>query len=122
MLSLAKQTLFQQLGVFVGGYTVDAVKAVCGGADGYGGDVLDGLQLLVDKSLVQQWEGVDGEPSFTMLETILEYAHGGVSRRAAKARVTCAGRSSSSHRRLAEKNRVDSSAMTRRVDARSRSP
>src|SRR5205814_7478939 len=37
-------------------------------------DVLDGVESLVDKSLLRQEEGVDGEPRFVMLETIHEFA------------------------------------------------
>ena len=37
-------------------------------------DMLDGLESLVYKSLVQQTERPDGEPRFAMLETIREYA------------------------------------------------
>ena len=36
--------------------------------------MLDNLASLVDKSLVRQHEGVGGEPRFSMLETIREYA------------------------------------------------
>ena len=38
------------------------------------GEVIDLLASLVDKSLVRQLEGADGEPRFGMLETIREYA------------------------------------------------
>ncbi len=66
--------LFRQLGVFVGGCTVAAVEAVCNPAGGLPFDVLAGLAVLLDHSLLQQVEGSDGEPRFTMLETIREYA------------------------------------------------
>src|SRR5262249_7027716 len=36
--------------------------------------ILDGLAALVDKSLVWQKAGLEGEPRFSMLETIREYA------------------------------------------------
>lgn len=36
--------------------------------------ILDGLQSLLDQSLLQQVERLTGEPRFTMLETIREYA------------------------------------------------
>ncbi|MGH2561281.1 MAG: LuxR C-terminal-related transcriptional regulator, partial [Thermomicrobiales bacterium] len=36
--------------------------------------VLDGISSLVDKSLIQQEEGVEGEPRFSMLQSIREYA------------------------------------------------
>jgi predicted ATPase len=37
-------------------------------------DVLDGVESLVDKSLLGQEEGSSGEPRFSMLGTIREYA------------------------------------------------
>jgi tetratricopeptide (TPR) repeat protein len=70
------------LGVFVGGCTLEAAEAVLG--DDQEPDkgeltayipasaVLAGLASLVDKSLLKQGD-VDGEPRFTMLETIREY-------------------------------------------------
>jgi len=67
-----ERLLFRRLGVFVGGWTLDAVEAVCN-ADG-DLDILGGLESLVSKSLVKQDEDVGGEPRFTMLETIREYA------------------------------------------------
>ena len=40
------------------------------------GEVLDSIASLVDKSLVRQNDGLDGEARFTLLETIREYAIG----------------------------------------------
>ena len=62
--------------MFVGGCTLEAAEAVCSpDAEGeLGIDVVDGLAALVDKSLLRQEEGLDGEPRFMMLETIREYA------------------------------------------------
>jgi len=57
-----ERRLFTSLGVFVGGWTLDAAEQVCG-AD------LDVLQSLVDKSLVRFEDG-----RFRLLETIREYA------------------------------------------------
>ena len=37
-------------------------------------DVLEGLELLIDKSLLRQEEQHDGQPRYVMLETIHEYA------------------------------------------------
>jgi predicted ATPase len=71
LLQPAEQRLFWRLAVFVGGWTVAAAEAVCN-ADG--DPPLDGLQSLLDKSLIQQVEGADGEIRFTMLETVREYA------------------------------------------------
>jgi len=69
-----EQTLFARLSVFVGGWTLAAAEAVCNADGELPLDVLDGLAALLDKSLIKQIEGLDGEPRFTMLETIREYA------------------------------------------------
>jgi predicted ATPase/class 3 adenylate cyclase len=68
LLDEAEKILFSRLGVFVGGWTVESAEAVCGE------DVLSGLESLLDKSLIRQFEGISGEMRFTMLETIREYA------------------------------------------------
>ena len=62
--------LFASFSVFVGGADLPAAEAVCGG-DGV--DVLEGLAGLVDQSLVRQ-EEANGEPRFSMLFTIREFA------------------------------------------------
>ena len=59
--------------IFLGGWELGHAEAVCGPADELGVDVLDGLASLVDQSLVRQVE-TSGEPRFTMLQTIREYA------------------------------------------------
>jgi predicted ATPase len=72
LLSPEEQRLFRRLAVFVGGWTLDAAEAVCVLADG-APDLLDVLASLLDKSLVTQSEGTDGEPRFGMLETVREF-------------------------------------------------
>ncbi|GAC1544321.1 MAG: hypothetical protein NVS2B7_18570 [Herpetosiphon sp.] len=74
LLSDDEQRLFTRLGVFVGGWTVAAADAICNPDSALSLDILDGLQSLLDKSLIQPRAEVDGEASFTMLETIHEYA------------------------------------------------
>jgi len=74
LLDAGEQILFARLGVFAGGCTLEAAEAVCKWAGDLSVEVLDGLASLMDKSLLQQEEGRDGEPRFTMLETIREYA------------------------------------------------
>jgi DNA-binding CsgD family transcriptional regulator/tetratricopeptide (TPR) repeat protein len=66
--------LFARLAVFAGGCGLDAVEAVCTIDHDLSLDVLDGLALLVDQSLLRRTEGPEGEPRFGMLETIREYA------------------------------------------------
>lgn len=82
LLTPAAQALFRRLAVFVGGASLAAVEAVCrvpaaspaGDLLQSAGAVRDALEALVEDSLLRQEEGPDGEPRFTMLETIREYA------------------------------------------------
>ncbi len=82
LLETGEQQLFRRLAVFVGGFTLEAVQAVClpeasgpslaqGDEDGA---TVEQLAQLLDKSLVQGQQGTSGDPRFTMLETIREYA------------------------------------------------
>jgi predicted ATPase/DNA-binding CsgD family transcriptional regulator len=64
------RALFQRLGVFVGGFTLEAAQTVASEDE----DVLAGISALVTASLVTPVEGIGDEPRFTMLETIREYA------------------------------------------------
>jgi predicted ATPase len=64
--------LFRTLGVFVGGCTLDAAEAV-GQSPDLMADILNALGSLVDKNLVRQ-DGGDGDPRFSLLETIREFA------------------------------------------------
>ena len=70
LLDLKGRRLFASFSVFVGGADLPATEAVCGG-DGI--DILEGLAGLVDQSLVRQ-EEANGEPRFSMLFTIREFA------------------------------------------------
>jgi predicted ATPase len=89
LLNAAEQVVFRRLSVFVGGFTLEAAEAVCGGwGIGVGGwsrvaptpnpqpptPILDGLEALLNQSLLQQTAEPDGEPRLFMLETIREYA------------------------------------------------
>jgi tetratricopeptide (TPR) repeat protein len=71
LLSESERTLFARLAAFAGGWTFDAAEAVCGEN---GLDVFETTALLVDESLVRPLRRPTGEPRFTMLETIREYA------------------------------------------------
>jgi predicted ATPase/class 3 adenylate cyclase len=74
LLGEGEKALFRRLAVFVGGCTLEAAEAVCNAEGDLGADVLEGVAVLVEQSLLRQEEGLEGEPRFTMLETIREYA------------------------------------------------
>ncbi|HEY7002900.1 MAG TPA: tetratricopeptide repeat protein [Gaiellaceae bacterium] len=67
-----ERILHTRLSVFVGGCTFEAAEHVAG--PGSELDVLEGIAALVDRSLLREAEDVGGQPRFTMLETIREFA------------------------------------------------
>jgi predicted ATPase/class 3 adenylate cyclase len=71
LLAPDEQTLFRRLAVFPGGCTIEAAEAVASPDSTL--DAFAGLSSLVDKSLLRQEEGADGEPRFRMLETVREF-------------------------------------------------
>jgi predicted ATPase/class 3 adenylate cyclase/Tfp pilus assembly protein PilF len=76
LLTPAEQALFQRMAVFVDGCALEAAEAICATPEGAAPlelDLLDGLSMLVDHSLVRQREE-GGEPRFGMLHVIREYA------------------------------------------------
>ena len=73
LLDVGQRKLFERLSVFVDGCRFEAVEAVCDHERDVGLDLLDGLQDLVDKSLLRQRPDPDGDPRFWLLETIREY-------------------------------------------------
>jgi predicted ATPase len=66
--------LLRRLGVFVGGWTLEAAENVCNLDGDLGVEVLDELEALSDMSLLTHTPGPDGEIRFGMLETVREYA------------------------------------------------
>jgi len=73
LLPVAEQKLFARLSVFLGGCSLEAIEAVCDPNNDLAIDLLEGVDSLVSKSLLRHSEH-KGEPRFTMLETIHEYA------------------------------------------------
>jgi len=74
LLSQSEQRLFRWLAIFVGGCTLEAAEAVCQPVGDYTLYVLDGIESLLNKSLVQQTVQEGEEPRIVMLETIREFA------------------------------------------------
>jgi predicted ATPase len=86
LLDESERRLFRRLGVFVGGFTLEAAERVASdegrAASGDGPpsppatrcSLLDVVASLVDKSLVRRNDDTGEEPRFSMLETIREYA------------------------------------------------
>ncbi|HEX2224765.1 MAG TPA: AAA family ATPase [Thermoanaerobaculia bacterium] len=71
LLTAGEQALFRRLSIFAGGFSFEAAEAVAN--PGGELDVLDGVDRLSEHSLLRPGAGTDGEPRFTMLETIREY-------------------------------------------------
>ena len=85
LLDARERRLFRRLGVFRGSFGLAAVEAVCADGPEQAAEALDLVASLVDKSLLQRLqplegrahgEALEGEPRFALLETIREYARG----------------------------------------------
>jgi predicted ATPase/class 3 adenylate cyclase/DNA-binding CsgD family transcriptional regulator len=75
LLSEPERALHRRLGVFAGGFDLDAAEAVCAGAGGpEAPEVLDLLDSLVAKSLVVVDDGNAGVSRYRLLETIRHFA------------------------------------------------
>jgi non-specific serine/threonine protein kinase len=83
LLSEREQRLFRRMSVFVGGIFLRAAEAVCNDAGEItiavdhplAIEVLEGIEALVDKSLLQKLDKGDGrDPRLLMLETVRDYA------------------------------------------------
>jgi tetratricopeptide (TPR) repeat protein len=74
LLSDDLKILFARLGVFVGGFTLEAATVIC--ARGLRGDVdvFEGISGLLDNSLIRMENVASIGPRFRMLETIRDYA------------------------------------------------
>lgn len=75
LLSETHQQLFRRLAVFVGGWTTEAVMALVtrDRSNNAENEVLDGLAVLIDQSLIHQRTRADGSSRFGMLETVQEF-------------------------------------------------
>lgn len=86
LLNPVEQMLFVRMGIFQGGYTLEAVEQICGEADKLAelsveSDTLaplwipaiDGLAALLDSSLITRTTDGDSEPRFGMLVPVQSY-------------------------------------------------
>jgi predicted ATPase/DNA-binding CsgD family transcriptional regulator len=78
LLPSAEQTIFRSLSVFLGSFTLDAAQAVAVNSPDSilpsdAGSVFEGIQSLIDKSLLRAAPGAGQAARFTMLDTIREY-------------------------------------------------
>ena len=73
LLDAGVQTLFRQLAVFVGGWTLETAETVCTLDGDPALAMVDGLAALLDQSLIRQEDDRTGAGRFTMLETIQEF-------------------------------------------------
>ncbi len=74
LLSFENQVAFRRLGVFGGGFTLEAAEQVLVEAPEPWIDVLDAVSILVEQSLVQVQEDASGETRYRMLDTIRAFA------------------------------------------------
>jgi predicted ATPase/DNA-binding CsgD family transcriptional regulator len=74
LLAPEEQRLLRRAAVFARTFTLESAEAVCDADRVLGLNVADGLEVLLDHSLLQTETTVDGGVRFTMLDTIGEYA------------------------------------------------
>jgi predicted ATPase len=72
LLDDSERRLFARLGVFAAGFSLEAAETVC--VDDEGPAVLDGIASLVDKSLLRTEDPLHGQPRFTMLQVVRDFA------------------------------------------------
>ena len=73
LLTDAERILFRRLGVFMGGFDLEAAQAVAAITEAEQFQILDQLSLLVDKSLVIA-DDESGVMRYRLLETMRQYA------------------------------------------------
>jgi len=71
-LPVDEKALLARLGVFVGGWTLDAVEAVCGRNEEM--NTVEAVSSLIDKSLARPQGFAGDESRFSILEIVREYA------------------------------------------------
>ena len=70
LLDVTERAAFRRLSTFVGSFTLDGARALCGDLER---DPLELVSSLAGKSMIQPHPGEEGEARFAMLETLREY-------------------------------------------------
>ncbi len=73
LLQAEEKKLFSRMSVFHGGCSLDALRAVC--QPGLDMNIFNGVESLLNKSLLQRTDGPDKTPRFFFLKTIHQYAY-----------------------------------------------
>ncbi|BAJ27253.1 MULTISPECIES: hypothetical protein [Kitasatospora] len=73
--TMQERSLWARLAVFAGGFDLDAAEYVCAGNGLDADDVLELVDSLVDKSVLERLDG-EGPARFRMLDTLREYGAG----------------------------------------------
>lgn len=106
-----EQLLFGRLGIFAGGWTLDAAESVCGDDAVPSADIPELLSSLVDKSLVvAETVETEAEPRYRLLELVRAYALERLAERAGE-RQRIARRHAEHYRTVAEQ--IDAAFATR---------
>ena len=74
LLPPGERVLLRRLGVFVGGFALEAAEAVAAGVADECADAVDGVASLVDKGLLRRIDGPGGGGRYRMLEPVREFA------------------------------------------------
>jgi len=74
LLGESERRLFRRLGVFAGTWTAEFASAITDPDGNLGMDAMDGLEALVDRSLLRTEAGADGEPRFLWHPLVREFA------------------------------------------------
>lgn len=70
LLDASARRLFRRVGVFAGGWSLDAAEAL----DDDPAGTVDRLETLLDHHLIQRLDDLGGQPRYAMLETLREFA------------------------------------------------
>jgi predicted ATPase/class 3 adenylate cyclase len=74
LLDRSARSLLMLLSVFSGGFSLEAAESLCKATHSIAMDPMDGMESLVNKSLLLRDDEAGSEPRLRMLETIREYS------------------------------------------------